>query len=64
MSRVGGKTFKSQATTGMRSDRIGISIDHCKPPVAIMAPNFSKLVSKFWKLVSERKYALTPENMR
>ena len=32
---------------------------HCKPPVAIMAPNFSKRVSKFWKLVSERKYALT-----
>ena len=32
---------------------------HCKPAVAIMAPNFSKLVSKFWKLVSKRKYALT-----
>ena len=28
-------------------------------PVAIMAPNFSKLVSKFWKRVSKRKYALT-----
>ena len=25
-----------------------------------MAPYFSKLVSKLWKLVSERKYALTP----
>ena len=24
---------------------------HCKPPVAIMAPSFSELVSKFWKLV-------------
>ena len=32
---------------------------HCKPPVAIMAPNFPKLVLKFWKLVSKRKYALT-----
>ena len=25
-----------------------------------LAPNFSKLVLKFWKLVSRRKYALTP----
>ena len=29
------------------------------PPVAIMAPNFSRLVSKFWKRVPEQKYALT-----
>ena len=26
---------------------------HSKPPVAIMAPNLSRLVSKFWKLVPE-----------
>ena len=26
-----------------------------------MAPNFSKLVSKFWKLVSERMFANFPE---
>ena len=32
---------------------------HCKPPVAIMAPIFSKLVSRFWKLVSKQTYALT-----
>ena len=25
-----------------------------------MTPNFSKLVLKFWKLVSKRKYASTP----
>ena len=30
---------------------------HCKPPVAIVALNFSKLVSKFWKLL------LPSENM-
>ena len=32
---------------------------HCKPPVAIMAPNFSKLVSRSRKLVSRWKHALT-----
>ena len=33
---------------------------NCKPAVAIMAPHFSKLVSKLWKLLSKRKYTRTP----